>query len=155
MASGLAIGLGRDAIPLATLPDHPGVKWGSAATAADVLTLLGARVQDVAIAFEEKVVEQLFLKVRRRGILHYLEKIFSRDTPGMDEHDEVEEINGVGGELFNVHVRPHQVNGARLKLVLLLDQSKRFGHSPVRNLVRQQVPVVGHTLHQNECVARE
>ena len=39
-----------DAIPLANLPDHPGVKWGSAATAADVLTLLGARVQDVALA---------------------------------------------------------------------------------------------------------
>jgi choline dehydrogenase-like flavoprotein len=39
-----------DAIPLANLPDHPGVKWGSAATAADVLTLLGARVQDVAVA---------------------------------------------------------------------------------------------------------
>ena len=39
-----------DAVPLAKLPDHPGVKWGSAASAADVLTLLGARVQDVATA---------------------------------------------------------------------------------------------------------
>src|SRR5439155_22724084 len=39
-----------DAIPLANLPDHPGVKWGSATSAADVLTLLGARIQDVATA---------------------------------------------------------------------------------------------------------
>jgi choline dehydrogenase-like flavoprotein len=39
-----------DALPLAGLPDHPGIRWGEATTAADVFTLLGARVQDVAAA---------------------------------------------------------------------------------------------------------
>jgi choline dehydrogenase-like flavoprotein len=39
-----------DALPLAGLPDHPGIRWGEATSAADVFTLLGARVQDVAAA---------------------------------------------------------------------------------------------------------
>src|SRR5438105_48278 len=65
--------------------------------------------EQMPIAFEEKVVEKLLLKIRRRRILQYFKDILRIHSSGMDEHDQIEEINRILRELFNIHVRPHKV----------------------------------------------
>jgi hypothetical protein len=105
------------------------------------------------IAFAEEIIKELLLKMGRRE-LHQFQDRLGVHTLGMNEHNQVEAINRVRGELFDIHIRVHQF-ASGLKLILLLGYTERGRHSFVSDFVRKQIPVVSHSFHKNDRVGRE
>src|SRR5579859_802597 len=104
-------------------------------------------LQKMPIAFSEQVLKKLFLKMRWRRVLGKFDQILCADTLGMQEHDEVEQIDGVGCKLLHVDVGGHHLDWGWPERSFLRRQPERFGHSPVSDTVGQQMLFVTYSFH--------
>src|SRR6185437_11377116 len=112
-------------------------------------------VQEAPVALPEEIVQKLFLKLGSRRILYQCLYILRVQPLGINEHDPVEEINRGWGELFDIHISPHQPFPAWLELLHLLGDAERGRHALVTDPVREQMPAVRHAFHENDRVGRK
>lgn len=112
-------------------------------------------IRQVPVALVDEVVKELSLQIGRGRVLNEFQDGFRVHALGVDEHDQIEAINGVGSELFDIHIRADHFAPAGLEFLLLLGQTEGGGHSLVADMVREQVPVVRHSFHENDRICRE